>query len=57
MNERQHFPFNFTNDLNNDEIRLFITRQEVAATQVNFRDNYEIIPNLKLELKRVYILY
>ncbi len=52
LNERQHFPFNFTNDLNNDEIRLFITRQEVAATQVNFRDNYEIIPNLKLGIEK-----
>ena len=36
--ERENFPFNFTNDLLDDEIRLFITRQEVAATQVSFRD-------------------
>lgn len=52
LDERQHFPFNFTNDMSNDEIRLFITRQEVAATQVNFRDNYEIIPNLKLGIEK-----
>jgi hypothetical protein len=51
-NERENFPFNFTNDLQNDEIRLFITRQEVAATQVFFRDNYEIIPNLKLGIEK-----
>jgi hypothetical protein len=50
--ERQGFPFNFTNDLSDDEIRLFITRQEVAATQVSFRDNYEIIPNLKLGIEK-----
>jgi hypothetical protein len=51
-NQRENFPFNFTNDLKNDEIRLFITRQEVAATQVFFRDNYEIIPNLKLGIEK-----
>ena len=50
--EREKFPFNFTNDLLNDEIRLFITRQEVAATQFAFRDNYEIIPNLKLGIEK-----
>ena len=50
--EREQFPFNFTNDLLNDEFRLFITRQEVAATQVAFRDNYEIIPNLKLGIEK-----
>ncbi len=50
--EREKFPFNFTNDLVNDEIRLFITRQEVAATQLAFRDNYEIIPNLKLGIEK-----
>ena len=50
--EREKFPFNFTNDLVNDEIRLFITRQEVAATQFAFRDNYEIIPNLKLGIEK-----
>lgn len=50
--EREGFPFNFTNDILNDEIRLFITRQEVAATQVAFRDNYEIIPNLKLGIEK-----
>ncbi|HEV7783416.1 MAG TPA: hypothetical protein VGO58_19210, partial [Chitinophagaceae bacterium] len=50
--ERRTFPFNFTNDLANDEIRLFITRQEVAATQVSFRDDYEIIPNLKLGIEK-----
>jgi hypothetical protein len=51
-NERENFPFNFTNDLQNDEIRLFITRQEVGATQFFFRDNYEIIPNLKLGIEK-----
>lgn len=50
--ERGKFPFNFTNDILNDEIRLFITRQEVAATQLAFRDNYEIIPNLKLGIEK-----
>jgi hypothetical protein len=51
-NERVNFPFNFTDDLLNDEIRLFITRQEVGVTQVYFRDNYEIIPNLKLGIEK-----
>ena len=50
--ERENFPFNFTDDLLNDEIRLFITRREVAATQFFFRDNYEIIPNLKLGIEK-----
>jgi hypothetical protein len=50
--ERTAFPFNFTDDLMNDEIRLFITRQEVGATEVEFRDNYEVIPNLKLGIER-----
>ncbi len=50
--EREKFPFNFTNDVLNDEIRLFITKQEVAATQLAFRDNYEIIPNLKLGIEK-----
>ncbi len=50
--DRENFPFNFTSDWSSDEIRLFITRQEVAATQVNFRDNYEIIPNLKLGIEK-----
>ncbi len=50
--ERQQFPFNFTNDILNDEVRLFITRQEVGATQLSFRDNYEIIPNLKLGIEK-----
>src|SRR5688572_23538555 len=50
--EREQFPFNFTNDFLNDEFRLFITRQELAATQVTFRDNYEIIPNLKLGIEK-----
>ncbi|HUM65676.1 MAG TPA: hypothetical protein PLV32_07525, partial [Chitinophagaceae bacterium] len=36
----------------NDEVRLFITRQEVSATQYAFRDDYEIIPNLKLGIER-----
>ncbi|MFI5130986.1 MAG: hypothetical protein ACHQFX_13375 [Chitinophagales bacterium] len=50
--ERDGFPFNFSSDLVNDEIRLFISRQEVGATQVFFRDNYDIIPNLKLGIER-----
>lgn len=50
--ERKIFPFNFTNNLLEDEIRLFITRQEVAATQFSFRDDYEIIPNLKLGIEK-----
>ncbi len=50
--ERKTFPFNFTNSIEDDEIRLFITRQEVAATQVSFRDDYEIIPNLKLGIEK-----
>ena len=50
--ERKIFPFNFTDDLANDEIRMYITRQEVAATSVSFRDNYEIIPNLKLGIEK-----
>lgn len=45
---RKDFPFNFTDDISDDEIRLFITRREVAATEHRFRDHYEIIPNLKL---------
>ncbi len=49
---RQTFPFNFGNNLADDEIRLFITRQEVAATQVSFRDDFEIIPNLKLGIEK-----
>lgn len=50
--ERKGFPFNFTGNLEDDEIRLFITRQEVGATQLYFRDNYEIIPNLKLGIEK-----
>lgn len=50
--QRENFPFNFTSDLMNDEVRLFITRQEVSATQYAFRDDYEIIPNLKLGIER-----
>ena len=50
--ERKTFPFNFTDRVEEDEIRLFITRQEVAATQVSFRDDYEIIPNLKLGIEK-----
>lgn len=50
--ERKTFPFNFSNNLADDEIRLFITRHEVAATQVSFRDEYEIIPNLKLGIEK-----
>lgn len=50
--DRKTFPFNFTDDLINDEIRLFITRKEVAATEFSFRDDYEIIPNLKLGIEK-----
>ncbi len=50
--ERKNFPFNFNNDISQDEIRLFISRQEVAATRVDFRENYEIIPNLKLGIEK-----
>jgi len=49
---RENFPFNFTDDLVHDEIRLFISRQEVGATQLYFHDNYEIIPNLKLGIEK-----
>ncbi|MBL7740768.1 MAG: hypothetical protein JNK14_16230 [Chitinophagaceae bacterium] len=51
-NERAGFPFNFTDELQHDEIRLFITRQEAGAAQYHFRDNYEIIPNLKLGIEK-----
>ena len=50
--ERKTFPFNFNNNFSDDEIRLFITRNEVAATEVIFRDDYEIIPNLKLGIEK-----
>lgn len=50
--QRAGFPFNFNNDILHDEVRLFITRQEVAATQYAFRDNYEIVPNLKLGIEK-----
>ncbi len=50
--KRKTFPFNFTNNLADDEIRLFITRQEVAATQLSFREDFEIIPNLKLGIEK-----
>jgi len=49
---RKNFPFNFTDNILDDEIRLFITRKEVAATQYAFRDGYEIIPNLKLGIEK-----
>lgn len=50
--DRKTFPFNFTDNLAEDEIRLFITRQEVAATELAFRDSFEIIPNLKLGIEK-----
>jgi hypothetical protein len=50
--ERENFPFNFTDNMHDDEVRLFITRKEVAATETFFRDNYEIIPNLKLGIEK-----
>lgn len=49
---RKNFPFNFTDSVSDDEIRLFITRKEVAATEITFRDDYEIIPNLKLGIEK-----
>lgn len=52
IDERRNFPFNFSDDLATDELRLFITCQEVGATQVYFRDNYEIVPNLKLGIEK-----
>lgn len=52
VEKRKHFPFNFTDDFADDEIRLFITRQEVSATEFAFRDEYEIIPNLKLGIEK-----
>lgn len=50
--DRGNFPFNFTASPADDEIRLFITRQEVSATEQAFRDGYEIIPNLKLGIEK-----
>ncbi len=50
--QRESFPFNFTDDFFEDEVRLFITRQEVSAMDATFRDNYEIIPNLKLGIEK-----
>lgn len=50
--ERENFPFNFCDDLGRDEVRLFITRAEVGAREIAFRDNYEIIPNLKLGIEK-----
>ena len=55
--ERKNFPFNFTHNLKDDEIRLFIARQEVAATEITFRDDYEIIPNLKLGIEKSLQLF
>lgn len=51
--ERKNFPFNFTNDIEKDEIRLFVTKQEVAAvSQSSFKTDYEIVPNLKLGIEK-----
>lgn len=50
--DRKNFPFNFTDNTEDDEIRLFITRKEVAATMHGFRDEYDIIPNLKLGIEK-----
>lgn len=50
--DRKTFPFNFTDNIEEDEIRLFITREEVAATGHAFGDQYEIIPNLKLGIEK-----
>jgi hypothetical protein len=54
--QRAGFPFNFSNDLSTDELRLFITRQELAAMQLSFRENYDIIPNLKLGIETSFQL-
>lgn len=50
--QREKFPFNFTDDLANDELRLYITRQEVGVSQLFFHDHYSIIPNLKLGMEK-----
>jgi len=50
--QRKNFPFNFSDDITNDEIRLYITRQEVSATRFDFREDYEIVPNLKLGIEK-----
>lgn len=52
LESRKEFPFNFTDDMMEDEIRLFITRKEVAATEHRFRDQYSIVPNLKLGIEK-----
>jgi hypothetical protein len=52
ISERKNFPFNFSDNPEDDEIRLYITRQEVAATEITFRDEYGIIPNLKLGIEK-----
>ncbi|MBL0334865.1 MAG: hypothetical protein IPP73_05985 [Chitinophagaceae bacterium] len=49
---RSSFPFNFNASPADDEIRLYITRHEVSATEQAFRDDYEIIPNLKLGIEK-----
>jgi len=50
--DRKNFPFNFTDNPEEDEIRLFISRAEVAATEHAFHEQYEIIPNLKLGIEK-----
>lgn len=51
--ERKRFPFNFTDSIDRDEIRLFVTKQEVAAASLSsFKDEYEIVPNLKLGIEK-----
>lgn len=51
--ERKQFPYNFTDNIEKDEIRLFVTKQEVAAAmQSSFRNEYEIVPNLKLGIEK-----
>lgn len=50
--QRKNFPFNFNKAIEEDVVRLFITKQEVSATQFAFRDDYEIIPNLKLGIEK-----
>lgn len=55
--DKDNFLFRFNDDPLNDAIRLFITRNEVAAINQapgqSFKDKYIIIPNLKLGIDNV----
>lgn len=53
---KEDFLFRFDDDLANDAIRLFITRNEVAAINQggqSFKERYIIVPNLKLGIENV----